>query len=329
MNTDIKRILVTRDFPDKGIERLKERAGFKVTLWDLERPMAPEELVEGAKSHDALLCTLSDRIDKAFLDACAHLEIISQYAVGYDNIDVAYADSLGIPVGYTPDAMTEATADISFGLMIATARQMFFMHKIIIEGQWGHFRPKGNMGVLGQALKGRTLGIYGMGRIGLCMAQRCHGAYGMNVLYWSRSSNAEAEKTLGAVRVEFDELLAQSDVVSAHCALTPDTRHVFNRAAFKRMKPTGIFINTARGPIHDEAALLEALETGEIWGAGLDVTDPEPMAKDHPLLSMPNVCVLPHIGSATKEARELMSVMAAENIIQFYDTGEIPHQVSV
>lgn len=319
-----KKILVTRLYPKAGISLL-EKENFDLTQWEKERPMTPEELLGLAKTHDALLCTLTDRIDKAFLDECRHLEIISQFAVGYDNIDIAAATDLGIPVGFTPDAMSEATADIAFGLMIAVARNMFFMHKTIIHGQWGYFNPTGHLGI---ELKQKTLGIFGFGRIGLKMARLCNSAYDMKILYHNRTRNTEAEKLIDATYVGFDELLAQSDIVSVHCALTPETKHIFDLKAFKKMKPSAVFINTARGAIHQEKDLTLAVKEGLIRGAGLDVTDPEPMAKDNPLLFMENVCVLPHVGSATVEARNQMSILAAMNIITFYKTGRVPHIVN-
>ncbi|MFA5903343.1 MAG: D-glycerate dehydrogenase [Desulfobacula sp.] len=319
-----KKILVSRIYPYAGISLLKKE-GFDLTLWEKDRPMNPHELADLAKSHHALLCTLTDRIDRDFLEKCPHLEIISQFAVGYDNIDMAAATRLGIPVGYTPGAMTDATADIAFGLMIAVARKMFFMHKTIINSQWGHFNPTGH---LGMELTARTLGIFGLGRIGHKMAKCCKAAYGMNIIYHNRNRNITAEQDLDAVFVEFDDLLAQSDVLSVHCALTPETRQIFNRAAFKKMKSSAIFINTARGPVHHEEDLIQALREGDIWGAGLDVTDPEPMKPDNPLLFMENACVLPHVGSATMEARNRMSVLAATNILEFYRTGRVPHIVN-
>lgn len=209
--------------------------------------------------------------------------------------------------------------------MIATARKFCFLHKTILNGQWGYFRPTGHLGF---KLKGKTLGIFGLGRIGAKMAERCSTAYGMPVIYHNRTRNPVAEKQLDARWVTFDRLLAQSDILSVHCALTPETRHLFNARAFKKMKPSAVFINTARGPIHHEPDLINALNKKQIWGAGLDVTDPEPMVPDNPLLSMENVCVLPHVGSGTMEARDRMSVMAAENIIEFYKTGKIPHIVN-
>ncbi len=319
-----KKILVTRKFPEVGLKQL-EAQGFELTPWTRDRPMTPSELVERSMDHQALLCTLGDRVDRPFLEKCRHLEIISQYAVGHDNIDVNAATSLGIPVGFTPDVMSEATADIAFGLMIATSRKMFFLHKTILKGEWGYFKPASN---LGMELKGKTLGVFGLGRIGIKMAELCKNAYGMEVVYHNRRSDKAAEKALNATRVSFDELLAKSDVLSVHCVLSDETRGRFDRAAFKKMKPTAIFINTARGPVHQESDLVEALRSKEIWGAGLDVTDPEPMAKDNPLLSMETVAVLPHVGSGTMEARDGMSRLAAENIIEFYRSGTLPHMVN-
>jgi glyoxylate reductase len=319
-----KKILVSRRYPGKGL-RLLEDQDFHLTLWEKDRPMTQVELIEQAKGHHALLCTLTDRIDPHFLDKCRHLEIISQFAVGYDNIDIASATRLGIPIGYTPDAMSEATADIAFGLMIAVARKMFFLHKTIINGKWGYFNPTGNLGC---ELKNKTLGIFGLGRIGVKMAQRCKSAYNMDIIYHNRHRNKTAEKRLNAMYMDFDDLLAQSDVLSVHCALTRETKEIFNQSTFKKMKPSAIFINTARGPVHQEQDLTLAVQAGEIWGAGLDVTNPEPMQPDNPLLFMENVCVLPHVGSGTKEARNQMSVLAAMNIIEFYRHRRIPHIVN-
>ena len=319
-----KKILASRLYPEAGI-KLLEKENFHLTLWEKQRPMTQVELIEEAKTHHALLCTLTDRIDQHFLNQCSHLEIISQFAVGYDNIDIASATRLGIPVGFTPDAMSEATADIAFGLMIAVARKMFFLHKTIINGQWGYFNPTGNLGF---ELKNKTIGIFGLGRIGTRMAQRCKDAYHMDIIYHNRTRNQAAEKRLDATYVGFDDLLLHSDVLSVHCALTPETKEIFNRSAFKKMKPSAIFINTARGPVHHEKDLILALREKDIWGTGLDVTNPEPMQPDNPLLLMENACILPHVGSGTIEARDQMSAMAALNIIEFYRNNRVPHIVN-
>lgn len=321
--SDIK-VLITRDLPVIGPDMLIKE-GFSVTAWSKERPMTNEELTSEAKKHDVILCVSADNIGTDFINACSHLKMISQFAVGYDNIDVALATTLGIPIGYAPGAMNEATADIAFGLMIAVARKFFYMHKGILKGEWTYFKPNANLGI---ELNGKTLGIFGMGRIGMAMARRCKGAYNMNILYCNRNRNEEAEKSYGAQHVNFDELLEQSDVISVHSVLSKETKEIFNKDAFDRMKSTSIFINTARGGIHNETDLIDALNNKIILGAGLDVTNPEPMRPDNPLLAMENVCVLPHIGSATIEARNEMSRMAAENIIQYFKNNIVPNIVN-
>lgn len=302
-----------------------KNAGFAVTMSGEDRPMTQDELIEKAKEHDTIYITSTEKIDKKFLNECSHLDMISQFAVGYDNIDVPEATRLGIPIGYTPGAMSDATADIAFGLMIATSRKMFYQHKSIISGNWTFFRPTAHLGL---ELKNRTLGIYGLGRIGMAMAKRCAGAYDMKILYHNRTVNVEAEQKFGAKRVDFKTLLAESDVVSIHCSLTAETKGIFNKEAFSQMKPTSIFINTSRGGVHNEVDLIEALNNGKIWGAGLDVTNPEPMDQNNPLLQMENVSVLPHIGSATIEARNEMARLAAMNIIEFYANNRVPHIVN-
>jgi glyoxylate reductase len=322
-NNEIK-IFVSSVLPDIGIDMLRKE-NFNVVTWDNDTPIPQDILLQNARVSNALLCTLTAKIDVDFLNECSHLEIISQFGVGYDNINIPEATMLGIPVGNTPDVLTDATADIAFGLMIAASRKMFFMHKKIERGEWKHFTPKANLGI---ELKHKTLGVFGLGRIGTEMAKRCKGAYNMDIIYYNRHRNIEAEKLLNAKYVSFDEVLAQSDVLSVHSTLTEETKGIFNKNAFNKMKPTSIFINTSRGGLHNEEDLIQALNGGKIWGAGLDVTNPEPMDKDNPLLNMENVAVLPHIGSATIEARNGMSKLAAENIIEFYKNGVIPHLIN-
>ena len=318
------KVFITREIPDIGIELLKHE-GFNVTVWPHDRPMSPEDLIEEGKKVNAFLTLSTDPVDKIFLNECSQLDIISQFAAGYDNIDIAEATRLGIPVGNAPGAMSDATADIAFGLMIATSRKMFYMHNTIAKGNWTFFRPKANLGI---ELKNKTLGIFGLGRIGMQMALRCKGAYNMKIIYCNRKPSAEAERSLEASYVSFDELLKQSDVLSVHSALSDDTRSMFNKDSFAKMKPTSIFINTAREGIHNEQDLIDALNGGTIWGAGLDVTNPEPMNANSPLLNMPNVSILPHIGSATIEARNEMSRLAAVNIVEFYKHNRIPNLVN-
>jgi glyoxylate reductase len=318
------KVLVTRNIPVLGVEMLRKE-GFSVTAWSLERPMTEQELITESKKHNVILCVSADNIGPDFINTCSHLEMISQFAVGYDNIDVPLATKLGIPIGYAPGAMNEATADIAFGLMIAVGRKFFYMHKGILKGEWTYFKPNANLGI---EFNNKTLGIFGLGRIGMAMARRCKGAYNMNIIYCNRKPNLEAEKLYGAKQVSFDELLRQSDVISVHSVMSKETKEIFNKDAFNKMKHSSIFINTARGGIHNEKDLIEALNSGTIWGAGLDVTNPEPMKQDNPLLEMENVCILPHIGSATIEARNEMSRMAAENIISYYRNNTVPNIVN-
>lgn len=287
--------------------------------------MTPDELVAYSKKVDAIFCTITDKITAEFLNECSHLKVIAQFGVGYDNINVPEATKHGIAVGNTPGVLTDATADTAFALLLSVARKTLFVHKQILAGEWRSFEPNKRLGI---ELKGKTLGILGLGRIGTEMARRCKGAYGMKVIYHNRKNNPEAEKELGARLVPFDDLLRESDIVSAHCALTAETRGIFNKDAFSKMKNTSIFINTARGPVHNEEDLYNALVSKQIWGAGLDVTNPEPMDKNNPLLSMDNVAILPHIGSATIEARSAMARLAAENIIGFFKDGRVPNLVN-
>ena len=247
--------------------------------------MTQEELIENCKKVDGLLIAGRGNIDAEFLNECKHLKVISLFATGYDNVDIAEATKLKIPIGHTPDVLSKATADIAFLLMQNVARKAFFHHKRIINDDWKFFEPLAN---IGQDLQGKTLGILGLGKIGFEMARASKGAFEMDIIYHNRSNNAEAEEKLGASKVTFDELLAQSDVISVHANLSDETKNLFNKQTFAKMKPNTIFINTARGPIHNETDLLEALQNKSIWGAGLDVTNPEPMDKNNVLLNLHN-----------------------------------------
>lgn len=318
------KVFVSREIPEVGISIL-ENAGMDVTVHKGGIPLKMTEMVDLLKNFNAVLSVGHNKFDQHALAECGHLKVISQFGAGYDNIDISAASKSGILIANTPLAMNDATADVAFGLMIATARKMFFMHKKIANGKWGVFRSQANLGF---ELKNKTLGILGLGRIGEEMALRCKGAYNMDVIYHNRSRKEEAENSLGAKWVEFDDLLKNSDVISVHCALTDQTMGLFDASAFKKMKDSAIFINTSRGKVHNENNLIRSLEEGEIWGAGLDVTDPEPMNSNNPLLSMENVCVLPHIGSATVEARNEMSRLCAMNVIEFFQGEKVTNAVN-
>ncbi len=319
-----KKVLITRLIPDIAKTMLTD-AGLEVVEWQGDGPMTQQELIDRTQHVHALLSLGADKLDKHFFSQCSHLDIIGQFAVGYDNIDVEEATKAGIPVSNTPDVLSEATADVAFGLMIAVSRKMFYNHKTIIRGEWKQFEPLKNLGF---QLSGKTLGIFGMGRIGMVMAKRCKGAFDMNIMYHNRSRNPEAETLFGAKYVSFEELIRESDVLSVHSVLSEETRGLFSLSVFRKMKPSSIFINTSRGSVHNEEDLIEALNKKMIWGAGLDVTNPEPMKPDNPLLEIPNVAVLPHIGSATVEARNGMARLAASNIISFYKSGKVPNCIN-
>lgn len=305
------KVFINRIIPETGLQLFRE-AGIEVIQWEEKRDLTQDELVQNCKNADGLLVAGRSKIDAAFLNACKHLKVVSLFATGYDNVDIPEATRLKIPIGHTPDVLSKATADIAFLLMQSVARKAFFHHKRILNDDWHFFDPLAN---IGQDMQGKTLGIFGLGKIGFEMARASKAAFGMDILYHNRSNNTIAEEELGAQRVSFDELLAQSDVLSVHANLSDETKNLFNKDSFNKMKPNAIFINTARGPIHNEKDLLEALQNKIIWGAGLDVTNPEPMDKDNPLLQMPNVAILPHIGSSTQETRDNMALLSAQNAI--------------
>lgn len=312
------KVFVSRIIPAAGLDKIK--AECEVDLWTEQMPPPYEVLTERVKGVDGLLCLLTDRIDGALMEAAGpQLKVISQMAVGYDNIDIAAATERGIPVGNTPGVLTEATADLTFALLLAAARRIVEGVNYIKAGEWKTWEPET---LLGADLTGATLGIVGWGRIGQAVAKRASG-FDMRIIAHSRSPISED----GVKQVDFDTLLAKSDFVSLHTPLTPETRHLINREALRKMKHTAILINTARGPIVDQEALYDALTDGTIAYAALDVTDPEPMRPDHPLLSLPNVTIVPHIGSASVQTRNRMAEIAADNLLAGLSGKPLRHQV--
>lgn len=317
-------VFATRVIPEAGIKLLLE-AGCTINQYSGDKELTQEQLIEECKRSDALLHAGTNKIDESFLNTCKHLKVVSLLTVGYDLVDIKAATKLGIPVGNTPGVLSNATADTAFLLMLAVSRKAFYLHKKIVKGEWGFYEPTANLGI---ELNNKTLGIFGLGKIGFELAKKCIGAFNMKLIYHNRNSNPKAEKELGAVKVSFDELLQQSDVLSLHCALTPETEGMFDKNVFQKMKPTSIFINTGRGKLHNEQDLLTALQKNWIWGAGLDVTNPEPMSKNNALLDLPNVAILPHIGSQTIEARSEMAKIAARNALAGLRGEPLPHQVT-
>jgi glyoxylate reductase len=316
------RVFVSRMIPDAGLDRVKEACD--ADIWPERLPPPYEILIERVRGVDGLLCVLTDRIDANLMDAAGpQLKVISQMAVGYDNIDVAAAKARGIPVGNTPGVLTEATADLAFSLLLAGARRIVEGSNYIREGKWETWEPKT---LLGADVTGATLGIIGFGRIGKAFAKRATG-FDMHILAYSPSLTAEAAAEMGATAVDMDTLLRQSDFVSVHTPLNANTRHLINRERLALMKPTALLINTARGGVVDQKALYEALKNGVIGGAALDVTDPEPLPLDDLLLNLPNVTIVPHIGSATINTRNKMASMAAANLIAGVRGEPLPNRV--
>jgi len=317
-------VFIDRIIPQIGLDLLQE-AGIRYEQHTENRELSQEELIQRCQAHDALLSAGWGPLDKHFIESCKHLKVISLHSVGYDRVDVQEATRSKIPVGNTPDVLSEATADTAFLLMLTVSRKALFLHKKIINGQWGFSQPIDDLGI---SLAGKTLGIFGLGNIGFELARKSQAAFHMPVIYHNRSNNEKAEKELGAKKVSFEELLAQSDVLAAFSSLTKETKGKFDRSVFRQMKSSSIFINASRGGVHNEEDLIAALQEGEIWGAGLDVTNPEPMKPNNPLLSMPSVAVFPHIGSATVEARDGMATLAAKNVIAALNNQRLPHIVN-
>jgi glyoxylate reductase len=276
-------------------------------------PPSAEEMQAAVAEAEGLLSLVTDRVDAAVLDAAPRLRAIANMAVGTDNIDLEAAAARGIPVGNTPDVLTDATADLAFALLLALARKIVPGAAKVRDGEWRTWEPAGD---LGADLAGATLGVIGWGRIGQAVARRAEG-FGMEVIHSSRSSG-----------IPLEDLLSRADFVSVHTPLTPDTRHLIDTDALARMKPTALLINTARGGVVDQDALRDALQSGEIAGAALDVTDPEPLPADHPLLDAPNLLVVPHVGSATVRTRAKMAAMAVENLLAALDGRPMPHPVA-
>ncbi len=310
-------VYVTREIPLPGIELLRA-AGATVEVNPHDRPLTRAELLAAVRGRDGVLCLLHDAINAEVFDAADKARGFAQFGVGYNNIDVAEATRRKIPITNTPGVLTDATADLAFALLLATARRICEGDRIMRGGQWKGWGP---MQFHGADVSSRTLGICGAGRIGAAVAQRGAG-FGMKILYYNRSPKPELEQWLGARRVDKATLLAESDFISVHLPLTTETRHWFDEAAFRAMKKTAIFINSSRGPLHDEAALVRALKEGWIWGAGLDVYEDEP-AMAVGLAQCENAVLVPHIGSATTQTRTRMATMAATNLLAIL-RGERP-----
>jgi glyoxylate reductase len=301
-------VFVTRQIPGDALDRLS--AEHDVDVWPGDMPPPRDDLLAGVAKAEGLLSMLVDKVDAELLDAAPNLRAVANYAIGFDNIDLEAAAARHIQVGNTPDVLTDATADLAWALMLAVARRIVEASTDARDGKWRTWEPQG---WIGADVHGATLAVVGAGRIGQAVAKRASG-FDMEVLMVDLGDDLHSA-------------LERADVVSLHTPLTPETRHLIDAEALARMKPSAILVNTARGPIIDQDALAEALREGRLAGAGLDVTDPEPLPTDHPLYDTPNLLVVPHIGSATTTARAAMADRAVDNLLAALDGKPMPYAV--
>lgn len=314
-------VYITRKLPEFVLDKIRTFA--EVKMWDSEEKPCPRNiLLQEARNADALFTMLSDQIDEELLSASPNLKAVANLAVGYDNIDVNYATNVGIAVCNTPDILTDTTADLTFSLMLLTARRLVEAAECVKEGHWTSWSP---LFYAGTDIHHKTVGIVGMGKIGEAFAKRAKG-FDMNVLYFNRNRKREAEEQLGVVYKSFDELIQESDFVVCLTPLTPETKGMFTKEIFKKMKKSAFFINAGRGAVVNEEDLIGALQSGEIAGAGLDVFEKEPIDSNSPLLQLPNVVALPHIGSASVETRQAMMIRCCENIEAVLE-GKVPKSI--
>ena len=303
------RVFVSRIIPDKGLEMIREVADAEI--WPGEIPPPYEVLLEKVGGLDGLVCLLTDQIDGKLMDAAGdNLKVISQMAVGFDNVDIQAATARNIPIGNTPGVLTDTTADFAFTLLVAAARRVVEGERFVKEGKWKTWGPTL---LMGHEIHGATLGLVGFGRIGRGMARRAAG-FNMRIVCYDPQLDEAAAKALGAENCSFEELLAQADFLSLHVPLNEDTHHLMGEDEFKRMKRSAVLINSARGPVVDPKALYTALKEGLISYAALDVTEPEPIGMDDPLLTLENCLIVPHIASSSIATRTKMATMAAANL---------------
>lgn len=314
------KVFVSRVLPDDGMEKITSFA--QSDVWEKDTPPPYEVMLERVQGKDGILSLLTDRIDETLMEAAGPaLQVISQMAVGYDNIDVEAATRRDLPVGNTPGVLTETTADFAFALILAAGRRIVEGVEYVQAGSWKTWGPTL---LMGRDVHGATLGVIGLGRIGQAVARRARG-FDMQVVYYDPSAEASVAEDLPAQPLPFDEVLARADFLTLHVPLTPETRHMIGQEELRRMKPTSVLVNTARGEVIDAGALYQALVNRQIAYAALDVTDPEPIPPDDPLLDLENCIVVPHMASASVATRNRMAVMAADNLIAGLRGERLPH----
>lgn len=313
------KVFITRRIPDSGLKLIYEECD--VDLWDQDLPPSKEELLVHVPGVNGILSLLSDPIDAEVIQAAGNnLKVISNYAVGYNNIDIQEATRQKIPVGNTPGVLTEATADFAFALMMSAGRRVVEAEKYVRAGKWKTWGPSTLLGV---DFAGATLGIIGFGRIGKAMARRATG-FGMRILIYDPTS----QPMTGVIKVDLDTLYRESDFISLHTPLTSETRHLINADAFSKMKPSTVLVNTARGEIIDQTALYDALKSNKIFAAGIDVSEPEPLPMDNPLFELDNLIICPHIASASNTTREKMALIAVGNLLAGLKGQRLPYAVN-
>jgi len=318
------KVFVSRVIPDDGLNPIREATD--ATIWDHELPPPRPDLLREIEGCEGVLTLLTDRVDDEFLDrAGPQLKVVSNFAVGFDNIDVPACTKRGIPVGNTPGVLTETTADLAWALLMAAARRLVEGDRYVRDGQWKTWGP---MLLMGPDVHGATLGIVGFGRIGQAVARRARG-FGMRILYHDpRRASPAVEAEYGAEFRTLEGILPESDFLTLHVDLRPETRGLISAERLRWMKPTAILVNTSRGPVVDSMALAEALKTGQIAAAALDVTDPEPIPVDHPLVGLDNCLIVPHIASASRATRGKMAAMAAANLLAGLRGERLPTPVN-
>lgn len=318
------KVFLSAVIPQEALDLLKKECD--VTEWGKDNELATkEEFINLARGKQGVICVLDNKLDKQTIQEIGDsLKAIGTISVGFDHIDLHECAARGIAVGNTPGVLTETTAELAVALLLAASRRIPEGIDAVKNGEWKHWRP---LWLCGRDIYGSTVGIVGMGRIGLATARRLK-AFGCDIIYSGSSAKPEAE-ALGYKYVDFDTLLKNSDFVSIHCPLTPKTKHLFNKETFAKMKSSAIVVNTSRGPVVDQDALYDALKNGKLFAAGLDVTTPEPLPPTHPLVSLPNCVIIPHIGSATLATRGVMAMMTVKNLLAALNNSPMPHPVKL